>query len=116
MRSDCRESGDCVILLIAHPGPNELGRYFPPSRVNELLLAKTPEIYYSPHSERPEYTTQSDDDDTNSRKEDFSYYSVMDLASFLEYVNALLSVLKVLNVAYPRFAIQSTHCLELVHK
>ncbi|KAL5518690.1 CHK1 [Sanghuangporus vaninii] len=94
-----RESGDCVVLLMAHPGPNELGRYFPPSKVNELLLAKTPETHPSPSREGQEYSTPSDNDnEMGSQQGDLSYYSVMDLASFLE------------------FAVQSTHCLELVHK
>ena len=32
-------NGDCVVLLLVHPGLNLLGRYFPPSKVNDLLLA-----------------------------------------------------------------------------
>ena len=35
-----RSNGDCVVLLLAHPGPNLLGRYLPLSRINALLLAE----------------------------------------------------------------------------
>ena len=37
-----RSNGDCVVLLLAHPGPNLLGRYLPLSRINALLLAEPP--------------------------------------------------------------------------
>lgn len=37
--SIAREYGDCVVLLLVHPGINILGRYLPPSKVNDLLLA-----------------------------------------------------------------------------
>lgn len=35
-----RGNGDCVVLLLSHPGPNLLGRYLPRSKVNDLLLAE----------------------------------------------------------------------------
>lgn len=89
-----RESGDCVILLVAYPGPNDLGRYFPPSKVNELLLATTPEK----HSSKPQDDVYSGNASEEDSQADYDDYTMMDLASFLE------------------FAIQSTHCLELVHK
>ncbi len=34
-----RDHGDVVVLLLVQPGLNLLGRYLPPSKVNELLLA-----------------------------------------------------------------------------
>jgi hypothetical protein len=37
-----RSNGDCVVLLLAHPGPNLLGRYLPLSLINALLLAEPP--------------------------------------------------------------------------
>lgn len=33
-----RENGDVLVLLLSHPGPNLLGRYFPQGRINDLLL------------------------------------------------------------------------------
>jgi hypothetical protein len=33
-----RAQGDCVVLLLAHPGVNSLGRYYPPTKVNDILL------------------------------------------------------------------------------
>ncbi|CAA7259981.1 unnamed protein product [Cyclocybe aegerita] len=89
-----RESGDCVVLLLVHPGLNLLGRYLPPSKVNDLLLADVSRA-------RP---TSSHNDiymmgiEEPSLTEEMEAFDIMDLASFLE------------------FAIQSTHCLEVLHK
>ena len=33
-----KTNGDCVVLLLYHPGLNILGRYFPPAKVNNLLF------------------------------------------------------------------------------
>ncbi|KAJ7459518.1 hypothetical protein B0H11DRAFT_2060049, partial [Mycena galericulata] len=33
-----RDSGDVVVLLLAHPGLNLLGRYLTPNKINDLLL------------------------------------------------------------------------------
>ena len=33
-----RGSGDCTVLLLIHPGPNQLGHYFPRT-INPLLLS-----------------------------------------------------------------------------
>ncbi|KAI0063199.1 STKc type histidine kinase [Artomyces pyxidatus] len=86
-----RGNGDCVVLLLVHPGPNLLGRYLPPSKVNDLLLAEIPKI-------RP---TSSHGDvfmvDMDSLG-DVDNVDTMDLATFLE------------------FAVQATHCLEMMHK
>jgi hypothetical protein len=37
-----RLNGDCLVLLLVHPGPNLLGRYLPLSHINALLLAVPP--------------------------------------------------------------------------
>lgn len=77
-----KANGDCVVLLVAHPGLNLLGRYFPPSKVNDLLLAdvvrtrpsSVPADIYMMGTEEPAMFEEMDPMD------------VMDLASFLEYV------------------------------
>ncbi|RXW16010.1 hypothetical protein EST38_g9848 [Candolleomyces aberdarensis] len=90
-----REHGDCVVLLVAHPGPNLLGRYLPPSKVNDLLLADMG------HSRS---TTMQLDSPMHSAFEEIDLtdemepFDIMDLASFLE------------------FAIKATLCLETLHK
>ncbi|KAK7694195.1 hypothetical protein QCA50_001375 [Cerrena zonata] len=89
-----KANGDCVVLLVAHPGLNLLGRYFPPSKVNDLLLAdvvrtrpsSVPADIYMMGTEEPAMFEEMDPMD------------VMDLASFLE------------------FAIQATVCLEMIHR
>ncbi|TFK57700.1 histidine kinase [Heliocybe sulcata] len=88
-----RDKGDCVVLLLVHPGFNVLGRYFPPSRVNDLLLAE---------QKRPRPSTSQGDiymmGMEEPELEEMEAFDVMDLASFLE------------------FAVQATHCLEILHK
>ena len=37
-----RDTGDCTVLILLHPGTNELGHYFPPSHINPLLLPWAP--------------------------------------------------------------------------
>ncbi|KAK0208888.1 hypothetical protein DFS33DRAFT_1254916 [Desarmillaria ectypa] len=89
-----KENGDVVVLLLFHPGPNLLGRYLPPSKINELLLADMSRVrpssshgdIYMLGIEEPDFT------------EEMEAFDIMDLASFLE------------------FAIQATHCLESLHK
>ncbi|RDB29051.1 Peroxide stress-activated histidine kinase mak2 [Hypsizygus marmoreus] len=85
-----REHGDCVVLIMVHPGLNLLGRYLPPSKVNDLLLADA-------HRTRPAslgdvYMMGVEEPDLTEA------FDIMDLASFLE------------------FAIQATRCLEALHK
>lgn len=76
-----KDNGDCVVLLLSHPGHNVLGRYFPPSKVNSLLLAELSRPrpvsasgdVYMMGVEEPEF-------------EDMEPMEIMDLASFLECV------------------------------
>lgn len=75
-----KEAGDVVVLLLVHPGVNLLGRYLPPSRVNDLLLAD---------ASGPRFP-QEDVHMANGEEADFvgeaGSIDIMDLASFLEYV------------------------------
>lgn len=89
-----REHGDCVVLLIAHPGPNLLGRYLPPSKVNDLLLADGGHVRATT-SHGDSTMLGFDELDLGDEMEQFD---IMDLASFLE------------------FAIKATQCLETLHK
>ncbi|EIW86383.1 dual-domain HisK Mak2 protein kinase [Coniophora puteana RWD-64-598 SS2] len=72
-------NGDCVALLLQHPGLNLLGRYFPPSKVNDFLLS-------DPNRPKPDTTF----DDTYMLESDMvnsiqlDSFDVIDLASFLE--------------------------------
>ena len=89
-----KTNGDCVVLLLFHPGLNILGRYFPPAKVNNLLLgdisrarpASTHRDIYMSGVEEPYIM------------EEMEAIEIMDLATFLE------------------FAIQATHCLEMMHR
>ncbi len=75
-----RMNGDCVVLLLAHPGPNMLGRYLPLSRINALLLAEPPQPRLS--------TSQVDafmgEIGEGSSLRDVESTDTMDLATFLE--------------------------------
>ena len=105
-----RSNGDCVVLLLNHPGLNVLGRYFPSHKVNDLLLGDISRTRPPPsHTdilmmgmEEP-YTV-----------EEMEAIEIMDLASFLEYALAITAC----SSTYPfnRFAIQATHCLEMMHR
>lgn len=83
-----RVNGDCVVLLLSHPGLNVLGRYFPSHKVNDLLLGNISRVRPAPShtdilmmgTEEP-YTV-----------EEMEAIEIMDLASFLEYVPLLLIV------------------------
>ncbi|THH17217.1 hypothetical protein EW146_g3550 [Bondarzewia mesenterica] len=88
-----RTNGDCVVLLLVHPGPNLLGRYLPSSKVNDLLLAE--EISIKAPLQSDIYMTDVGDLDL---LDESNNVDIMDLATFLE------------------FAIQATHCLEMMHK
>ena len=75
-----RECGDCVVLLLVHPGINILGRYLPPSRVNDLLLAD---------STRTELAASHDDvhmicNEDSHLTDEMEAFDIMDLATFLE--------------------------------
>jgi hypothetical protein len=72
-----RSNGDCVVLLLLHPGLNLLGRYLPPSKVNSLLLADMPRA--TPPSIHGD--VYSDDGDM---MDEMDASDIMDLASFLE--------------------------------
>jgi hypothetical protein len=67
------------VLLLVHPGLNLLGRYFPPSKVNDLLANITRTRPSSSHGE--EYFTGIEELD---RLEEIEAFDIMDLASFLE--------------------------------
>lgn len=70
-----KESGDSVILLLSHPGPNLLGHYFPPLVVNELLLARSIDT----HASSDFYMVGEPE-----VQDEFHVFGSMDLASFLE--------------------------------
>lgn len=107
-----RSDGDCVVLLLVHPGPNLLARHFPPFKVNDFLLSEldgpcpdnqAADVFneelstVSGSTERTQDTQErlhgdlydgvvlpvGDLDLDDIEKE---RYDVMDLASFLEYV------------------------------
>ncbi|TFK76709.1 dual-domain HisK/Mak2 protein kinase [Pluteus cervinus] len=88
-----RDSGDCVVLLMVHPGTNLLGRYLPSSKINDLLLAECSRS--KPPMSVDAHMMTVDEPDL---LDDMEAFDIMDLASFLE------------------FAIQATHCLEQLHK
>ncbi|KAJ8091390.1 Chk1 protein kinase [Marasmius tenuissimus] len=89
-----RDHGDVVVLLLAHPGLNLLGRYLPPSKVNDLLLADVSRPR-PPHSHGDVFMMDIDEADI---AEEMEAFDIMDLATFLE------------------FAIQATLCLQMTHK
>ncbi|KAL4069355.1 STKc type histidine kinase, partial [Scleroderma citrinum] len=102
-----RNDGDCVVLLLVHPGPNLLARYFPPSKVNDFILPEVDRPREDSECTQGTQEQQHGDlydgvvfpfDDLNLSDIEKERYDVMDIASFLE------------------FAIQATHCLEMVHK
>jgi hypothetical protein len=75
-----RLNGDCVVLLLAHPGPNLLGRYLPLSRINPLLLAEPPvSRLSSPHAD----VFMSEVGEGGAFR-DIENTDTMDLATFLE--------------------------------
>lgn len=76
------ESGDSVVLIVMHPGPNLLGRYLPPAKVNDLLLAKISHV---------SLTLLQDDvsmksaDESEAAEVSVVASDTMDIASFLEW-------------------------------
>ena len=79
-----RSNGDCVVLLLVHPGPNLLGRYLPLSRINALLLAVPPLSRIST-SQGDVFMSESSEIE-GSAFGDVENTDTMDLATFLEYV------------------------------
>lgn len=75
-----RECGDHVVLLLAHPGLNLLGRYLPPSKVNDLLLADATRTRPT-LSHGDSYTVGPSE---GNLADDMQGFDIMDLASFLE--------------------------------
>jgi hypothetical protein len=74
-----RSNGDCVVLLLVHPGPNLLGRYFP-LRINALLLAEP----LSTRLPTPQGDVFMNDIDDVGASRDTETTDTMDLATFLE--------------------------------
>lgn len=108
-----REHGDCVVLIVAHPGPNLLGRYLPASKVNDLLLADPNAIgrpsSSSSHGDLMMHSGFEDPD----LVEELEPTDTMDLASFLEY--AICSTFLRASLNLNRFAIKATQCLQTMH-
>ena len=107
-----REYGDCVVLLLVHPGINILGRYLPPSKVNDLLLADVT---------RTEPTALHGDvsmigNENSHLTDQMEAFDIMDLASFLEYIILFFACKMMHSIPINRFAIQATRCLEALHK
>ncbi|KAH9486677.1 ATP-dependent RNA helicase SUB2 [Psilocybe cubensis] len=75
-----RDNGDCVVLLLVHPGLNLLGRYLPPSKVNDLLLSDVSRPKSTP-SHGDVYMLGLEEPDL---AEEMEAFDIMDLASFLE--------------------------------
>jgi hypothetical protein len=76
--------GDCIVLLLVHPGINLLGRYLPPSKVNDLLLPEESRPHpLSSHGDVYMLGIGAEEPDLIEEMESID---IMDLASFLEYV------------------------------
>lgn len=75
-----RAQGDCVVLLLVHPGLNSLGRYYPPAKVNDILLGDVSRARAPSHGDM--YMM----DDTDMLEE-AETCDMMDLATFLEYAS-----------------------------
>ncbi|KAJ7293811.1 dual-domain HisK/Mak2 protein kinase [Mycena rebaudengoi] len=90
-----KDSGDVVVLLLGHPGLNLLGRYLPPSKINDLLLPDVSRGARPPSSHGDAYMMNIEEPDL---LDEIGGFDIMDIATFLE------------------FAIQATHCLEAMHK
>jgi hypothetical protein len=73
-----RTQGDCVVLLLVHPGVNSLGRYYPPTRVNDILLGDMSRVRALGHGDM--YMM-----DQMNMMEEVDACDMMDLATFLEY-------------------------------
>jgi len=72
-----RDHGDVIVLLLYHPGQNVLGRYLPPSKINDLLLADGTRT--RPAHSHDAYMMDTDEDIAEDLE-----FDIMDLATFLE--------------------------------
>ncbi|KAJ3761553.1 dual-domain HisK/Mak2 protein kinase [Lentinula raphanica] len=99
-----RDHGDVVVLLLVHPGLNLLGRYLPPSKVNDLLLADVSRARHTP-SHGDLFMMDVDISDIEQEMEAFD---VVDLATFLECVTIMVISLAYVLTTSDRFAIQAT--------
>jgi hypothetical protein len=72
--------GDCVVLLLSHPGPNLFGRYFSASKVNALL---PPDVSRGRPQAAPEdvYMVGADEYYESEVRDPYEW---IDLATFLE--------------------------------
>lgn len=104
-----RSQGDCVVLLLVHPGTNSLGRYYPPAKVNDILLGDMSRGRALSHEDM--YMM-----DESDMVEGVEACDMMDLATFLEYVLPDFRLVPFSESTPTRFAIQATHCLELLHR
>lgn len=77
-----KHNGNSVVLLLSHPGINTLGRYFAPSKVNDLLLTKQAP---SPQSDVYKMVIEPEE---GPDEEDLS---VMDLTTFMELVYIVIA-------------------------
>lgn len=77
-----RNSGDCLVLLLVHPGLNLLGRYFPPHKINDLLFGDISRARPAP----PRHDIYMIGIEEPYAMEEVESIEIMDLASFLEYV------------------------------
>jgi len=85
-----RSQGDCVVLLLVHPGINSLGRYYPPQKVNGNLLGDVSRVRALSHGE----IYMMDDSDLT---EEVEACDMMDLATFLEYISPCFRITPSLN-------------------
>lgn len=67
-----------MVLLLVHPGINSLGRYYPPTKVNDILLGDVSRVRPLSHGDM--YMMGDAD-----MMEEFEACDMMDLATFLEY-------------------------------
>jgi len=103
-----RSQGDCVVLLLVHPGVNSLGRYYPSTKVNAILLGETSRVHTLSHGDM--YAIGGLD------MEEVESCDMMDLATFLECVIPRFRTAPLSKCESTRFAIQATHCLEMLHR
>jgi hypothetical protein len=110
-----RANGDSVVLLLVHPGPNQLGHHLPRSKVNDLLLSDVRKAQRSTPRGAAQSSYSVEDIDAPMLPGDTDNVDTMDLATFLECVPMIHQEALLITSTY-RFAIQATHCLEILHK